>query len=477
MKKSAKQNIHLGMPLLDSIVIFASYFAVLSASPLIMISNETYEELGSILILLVVIGVSLMYSSELYSNLHSFTPKRFFYTCSSMMTLGLIASVYMMFRGHLEFALEVIVFAGASQMVMLSLIRILTALFLRRKMSRQSVLVVGTGIDASITAKKIILSDSKQYVVKYIVSIGRDGYSAIEGPDSLIDDVDVVMICSGVGCDDRFRMIAQCTMKKKKVLIMPELYEISIENLALNHIDDMPVFQIKKLSLTDEERMVKRIFDLLFSAAALLVLSPLIALIAIGIKLDSAGPVFYSQERITRDHKAFQLIKFRTMVDGAEGLSGPTLAKNDDARVTRLGRHLRATRLDEIPQFINVLVGDMSIVGPRPERQHFINQFEKAVPEFEYRLSVKAGITGMAQVVGKYNTTFSDKLKYDLFYIMNYSIWFDLELMLKTLKVLFSRSSAQGIKTDLDLDSLLKSKGLMLVCHPSYVEICTESLG
>jgi lipopolysaccharide/colanic/teichoic acid biosynthesis glycosyltransferase len=165
---------------------------------------------------------------------------------------------------------------------------------------------------------------------------------------------------------------------------------------------------------------------------------------ALLVKLDG-GPVFYRQERLTRDGKIFNIIKFRTMVPDAEKHSGPALStgKNDD-RITKVGRFLRASRWDEIPQILNILSGDMSIVGPRPERPFFAEQYELTTPQYHQRLKVKAGLTGLAQVEAKYNTSFNNKLRYDLLYINNYSLFQDMVIIWKTIQTLLDKQSTEG---------------------------------
>jgi lipopolysaccharide/colanic/teichoic acid biosynthesis glycosyltransferase len=161
------------------------------------------------------------------------------------------------------------------------------------------------------------------------------------------------------------------------------------------------------------------------------------------------GSVFYTQERLTRDNRLFKIYKFRTMIPEAEKISGPVLAEEKDPRITRIGRFMRVIRLDEIPQLINIIRGEMSLVGPRPERPFFTDQFEKKIPEYQLRLKVKAGLTGLAQVEGKYNTNVEDKLRYDLIYINNYSILRDFVIMLQTVKILFLKESTRGINSNI----------------------------
>lgn len=186
--------------------------------------------------------------------------------------------------------------------------------------------------------------------------------------------------------------------------------------------------------------------DIAVSIPAIIILLPLMALTAIAIKADSRGPVIYSQERVGQYGKTFKVYKFRSMKQDAEAQSGPVLAKEGDSRITKVGRFIRATCIDELPQLFNVLKGEMSIVGPRPERPFFVEQFIKEKPEYAYRHNVKPGITGLAQIAGKYNTTAYDKLIYDLIYIQEVSIKTDLIIMLQTLKVLITKESTEGVK-------------------------------
>lgn len=216
----------------------------------------------------------------------------------------------------------------------------------------------------------------------------------------------------------------------------------------------------------------KRIFDLVMSAFALIVLSPVFLAVAIAIKLEDGGKVFYTQTRLTKGCKEFKMYKFRSMCPDAdkklEGLlqynemEGPAFKMENDPRITKVGKFIRATRLDELPQLLNILKGDMSVVGPRPERMSFIEEFCKEIPEFAYRTKVKAGLTGYAQIYGKYNTCPYDKLRMDLMYIEHYSLQMDIKLIIMTIRIIFSKESTEGIdkaeenqkKVDALLDNL-----------------------
>ncbi|NLU51733.1 MAG: sugar transferase [Clostridiaceae bacterium] len=256
-----------------------------------------------------------------------------------------------------------------------------------------------------------------------------------------LKEMDEVYLSADVPPEFKAEIIRRCMGRKQVIYVVPHLFEISLINARLLHLEDTPTFMVGTLGLTAEQAFVKRIFDVTLSLIGIIILSPLLLTIAILVKSTSKGPAFYKQERITKNNKKFTLIKFRTMKLGAEDLTGPVLSEENDPRVTWLGKILRKTRIDELPQLINVIKGDMSLVGPRPERPFFVEQFIQDLPEYEHRFSVKAGITGYAQLFGNYSTSPEDKLRYDLMYIRNYSLLLDIKLIFKTISVLFSPGS------------------------------------
>lgn len=227
---------------------------------------------------------------------------------------------------------------------------------------------------------------------------------------------------------------------------IPKVEELSLINSRMSSFGDLPVHIASKLYLSEEEKIVKRVMDITFSVLALVIFSPIMIIAALCIKLDG-GPIFFIQKRLTRDGRAFEMYKLRSMHTNAEKESGPVLSSKNDRRITRIGKILRATRMDEVPQFWNILKGDMSLVGPRPERAFFYEQLAENLPEFRYRLNVKAGLTGLAQISGKYNTDFRKKLLYDLYYINNFSIFKDILIILQTIKVIFWKENVEGVRT------------------------------
>ena len=236
-----------------------------------------------------------------------------------------------------------------------------------------------------------------------------------------------------------------CFDQNKRTYITPKISDIILNGTEAIHLFDSPLMLSRNRGLTIEQRFVKRTMDIVLSLIALLISSPVLLLIAVAIKLHDRGPVFYKQERWTRDGEIFKIIKFRSMRIDSEA-DGAQLAKKDDSRITPVGRVIRRIHFDELPQLFNILKGEMSFVGPRPEREEIANEYETVIPEFSFRLKVKAGLTGYAQVYGKYNTTPYDKLKLDLTYIETYSFWLDLKLMLMTFKIIFQKENTEGIE-------------------------------
>lgn len=280
---------------------------------------------------------------------------------------------------------------------------------------------------------------SQRFRVACGLNVERTGMEEIKRQ---IDKYEAVILCD-MDKSKQKELFSYCYAKQKRTYLLPDITDIVVNNCYEIQITDTPVLVARNRGLTVEQEIAKRLLDLVFSLFAIVVSSPIMLICAIAIKLDDGGPVFFRQNRITKDGKIFNILKFRSMVVDADK-DGAKKAVADDDRITRVGRVIRACRVDELPQFFNVLRGDMSVVGPRPERIENVYEYSAEYPEFELRHRVKAGLTGYAQLYGKYNTTPADKLNMDLFYIETYSILLDLKLLILTIKILFMRESTEG---------------------------------
>ena len=256
-----------------------------------------------------------------------------------------------------------------------------------------------------------------------------------------VDGYDTVLICD-FDPTMKSEVLKYCYAKNKRIYLLPSSADTILNGSYQVQVFDTPVLFLHNGGLSMEQRIIKRIFDILLSLLGIIVLSPIMLITAIAIKLTSKGPIIFKQKRITRDQKEFCIYKFRSMkVSDTNEVKKTTV---DDDRVTVVGKIIRPLRIDETPQLFNILFGDMSIVGPRPEMKELVDDYSAKLPEFNLRHKVKAGLTGYAQIYGKYNTTPQNKLNMDLYYIEHYSLLEDVKLIAMTLKILFLRDSTEG---------------------------------
>ncbi len=270
-----------------------------------------------------------------------------------------------------------------------------------------------------------------------------DGLSEIER-EAQQEDYDGVVLWD-IPTAVRNILLKFCYSRNIRIYMMPKISDVIIKGSDQLHLFDTPILLTREYSLKVEQRFFKRVIDIVCAILLTVLTSPIMLLTAVIIKLYDGGPVLYKQTRCTINAKKFSILKFRSMKVDAEKDGVARLAAKNDSRITPIGKFIRAVRIDELPQLFNILKGDMSFIGPRPERPEIIEQYMADMPEFAFRMKVKAGLAGYAQVYGKYNTTPYDKLKLDLSYIENYSVWLDIRLMLLTLKILFRPESTEGI--------------------------------
>ena len=277
---------------------------------------------------------------------------------------------------------------------------------------------------------------------KYAITTTISSSEPIESIKEQIMRHDAVII-NDVPAEIRNDILKFCYEHDVRTYIVPKISDVIIGGASNINLFDTPLLLVRSTGLSIGQKFLKRTLDIILSALALVALSPVFLVVSILIRSDDGGSILFRQKRVTRDGKLFTIYKFRSMREDAEK-DGAQFTIDDDPRITKVGRGLRRFRLDELPQLINILKGDMSIVGPRPERIENYDMYESEIPEFRYRTKVKAGLTGYAQVYGKYNTTAYDKLRLDLMYIENYSIILDIKLVLMTFRTLFQKESTEG---------------------------------
>ena len=254
---------------------------------------------------------------------------------------------------------------------------------------------------------------------------------------------------------ERNRYLKYCFAHSIRCYVSQKISDIILMGSDRIHLFDTPLLMSRNMGLSIDQRAAKRVMDMVISGIGIVITSPIMLIIALAVKLYDRGPVFYFQERLTVGGRSFMICKFRSMCVDSEK-NGARLASKHDSRITPVGKVLRNLHLDELPQLFNVFKGDMSLVGPRPERKTIMREYEKELPEFYYRLKVKAGLTGYAQVYGKYNTTPYDKLKLDLYYIQHYKVWTDIQLILMTFKIMFLKENTEGVEKEQKTASIKK---------------------
>jgi len=372
-----------------------------------------------------------------------------FYSIAAAVSVAALLSTALayFYQSESDLTRGMILYSWVLGIILISLGRILTQYIIRlvRMRDPDRLLLVGTGDVARMILQRTRRSPRLGYQVVGFVN-GDDCGTEIEGlpvlgtPSQLRQIIreyrvqEVVITLANASHAEQLEMISACTAEHAAVRIFPDLFQIVASELSIDDLDGLPLLSVRDISLRGWRLATKRIFDLVFSAVVMILLSPLMLLVALLIKLESKGPVFYTQTRVGLDGKPFEMIKFRSMRVDAEDESGPVWASENDPRRTRLGTILRRTSIDELPQFINVLLGDMSVVGPRPERPVFVEQFQQMIPRYAERHREKAGLTGWAQVNGlRGNTSIVERTKYDLYYIENWSILFDIKIILRTI--------------------------------------------
>ncbi len=358
---------------------------------------------------------------------------------TAVVLIGLGAAVASYWSREFAFPRSVILIGGCIQLILLVGWRRLIWRLDIRLHGRRGLLIVGDDGEAlSFWGKLWGMPGGLFWIV---------GVLPPEQTDQLeerLAEADAVVVMPSLSAEVRRQVAAASLERGREVYLVPSDFEVMVNSARVSQIDDLPVLQLERFQLSWSQAVAKRLMDVSAALAGLTVGLPVLICLVFLIAVTSPGSPFYVQERVGRHGRVFWLYKLRTMVADAEEDTGPVLAAVGDPRVTGLGRFLRAARLDELPQLFNVLKGDMSIVGPRPERAEFVQQFEAENAAYQYRQLVKPGLTGLAQVQGRYDTSAADKLRFDLYYVRNYSLLMDLQIMLQTIPVVLTPSAALG---------------------------------
>ena len=332
----------------------------------------------------------------------------------------------------------ILILTGIDIVISFVLPYIFTVIYHQFSVPKRMVMIYGSENAVTLESKMNTRNDKYKIIKK--ISCDEFSYREII---SEIGKYDAVVI-NDVDAKIRNDLLKYCYKNSIRTYLVPKLSDIIYSGGEEITLFDTPLKLVKGRGLSPAQRFVKRAFDLILSGIAAIPTLIITLFVTIAIKAEDRGPVFYRQKRVTKDGKTFDILKFRSMIVDAESDGKPHPATDNDDRITKVGKVIRAMRIDELPQIFNILKGDMSIVGPRPERVEHCEKYGAEIPEFEFRNKVKGGLTGFAQIYGKYNTSALDKLRLDLMYIENYSLILDIKLILMTIRIMFKKESTEG---------------------------------
>ena len=417
------------------------------------ISLERWHEIIFLIPLIIIIFLFMLYDLYTAQTDEVFNSAISVALSVLMATVLSVIAIYVFRLNRIDFLLWTVrLFAFEFFLVIW---RIFAALMIKRFGEKLTCLILENKNNTSRLARKLKYASNYGRVSTYYM-IDEENQEEI---DRIINEhiakYDMIFISPAISKDIASGIMSRATLLHKEISVLADLDSVTTMRGKIYQLDDTPVVEKKVLYITRMQRFVKRSFDIVFAVVGCILTLPLFGICALAIHFDSKGPVLYKQERYTYNKKAFKVYKFRTMVVDAEK-NGAQLATDDDPRITKVGKFLRATRIDELPQIYNILFGHMSVVGPRPERPVFADYYSKNVKNYDTRYFVKAGLTGYAQVYGKYNTRVSDKILMDMIYIVNYSFLLDIKIILLTAKTMFMKSATEGL--DEERDAILSSE-------------------
>lgn len=404
-----------------------NYLAYQSASIYIFIA---------FVLLNILFGIYILYDKQIMDFLYL--------TVITQFLMGLVIMSMTFYGRWFTFPRSIIFISFVVSSIILFTWRIIVFKLYERIDGTKDVMVVGSKEACLKAIKNFESSKNNRHVIKTMV-VGN----YFENIKNNMNRVSIVYLADQIQEKEKVRIYQLLIKNNKKLFLNTSFENLVLVNPNIMSIEDESIIEASDFAISPEDDIVKRLIDIFASFVILILTSPILVSTALIIKATSKGPVFYKQVRITKRQKEFNILKFRTMTVTAEDNSGPVLAKANDSRVTKVGKYLRSLRIDELPQLFNVLKGDMALVGPRPERPFFVEQFKKQNSYYYLRHNVRAGITGYAQVYGKYATDYNSKLNFDLVYIKKYSFVLDLKIMLQTIKTLFDKVSSEGVSEEI----------------------------
>jgi len=371
----------------------------------------------------------------------------------SLILSYIYANILMLFAGFLPIytmdysPLNIVnLLGGLISFVLISILHLVHKYYLEHRKNKPRLLMLDKkGGDLS-RLKHLRYANTSAYDAWYEQIDLEDADAVTESIKAIMPRFDSICLLEGITSGPQRQYIRAAMDYGKELFVVPGLFNMLYSHIRLVRFDDVLSFHMYPYSLSRTQAFSKRSFDLFAASCLFLVACIPMLIIAIAVRLTSPGPVFYTQERVTAQKKRFHIFKFRTMAADAEQKSGPVFASKNDPRITKTGGFLRKSRLDELPQLFNIFAGHMSLVGPRPERPFFVEQFEKEIDNYTYRFAVKAGLTSLSHVYGKYSTDIKDRTRYDLMYISNYSLLNDLKILLQTSRVIFLPSASEGVE-------------------------------
>ena len=465
MKKKAKLLFVTSLIFLDGLLVgLAFYLAYLIRQPTISENTIPFHRYWSTMLVQIASMLIVFFFSRLYHLQRA--PSRIdesysIVAATSMGTILSFAVTAFLFSGdiaNVDYPRNMVVYAWGLTIIMVAVGRNLHRWVQQSLQSRgygeDRVLIVGGGEVGQMIQQKIQHSPGLGYKVVGFVTNGSTRQLVMDVPvlghledlPAIIEQHAISEVIIGLpdaSHQELLSIISLCERGRVGIKIFPDVFQIMATEVNIGHLNGLPLLTVRDVALRGWRLTLKRVVDVVGSAVGLILLSPLMLLTAIFIKLGSPGPAFYAQERMGLDTKSFPCIKFRSMRQDAEAKTGPVWATKDDPRRTRLGAFLRHFSFDEFPQLINILLGQMSLVGPRPERPVFVEQFRRSIPRYMDRHREKSGLTGWAQVNGlRGDTSIIERTKYDLWYIENWSLWLDFKIILRTLfNLLFDRNA------------------------------------